>query len=124
MTGFIAHLIVYAAVNGFLVAIWAITNDPSITPENIGEPGWVSRYDFWPIWPTTDRTPAWRWLVPRYRALIDASASTDSGRTLDGPLPKRPSTGSRCDGMRMSGVFTRVTIAGSPSPSESPGPRP
>src|SRR5215207_10396740 len=43
--------------------------------------------------PTTERTGAWRWLVPRKVGAAAARAATASCRTLDGPLPKRPSRG-------------------------------
>src|SRR3954463_15828767 len=55
---------------------------------------------------TMNRTVAWRWLVPRNSPASAASASTASGRTLDGPHPKRPSDGSRSAGMRMSGLIS------------------
>jgi class 3 adenylate cyclase len=63
MAGFIAHFIVYAAVNGLLVGIWALTNDGGTANEldrvmNDGmfragrlRDGWVDQNDFWPIWP-------------------------------------------------------------------------
>ena len=51
--------------------------------------------------PTTTDTGAWRWLVPRYEpAHARPGAATASGRTFDGPEPKRPSPGSRSAGMR------------------------
>src|SRR5215217_3419152 len=48
--------------------------------------------------PTSPRTGAWRWLVPRKVGAAAARASTASWRTLDGPLPKRPSPGRRSPG--------------------------
>jgi len=60
MAGFIAHFIVYAAVNGLLVGIWALTHDTATVGEfnngfNNGDlrlgSGWVDQNDFWPIWP-------------------------------------------------------------------------
>src|SRR5215203_5851464 len=43
--------------------------------------------------PTTERTVAWRWLVPRKVGAAAARAVTASWRTLEGPLPNRPSPG-------------------------------
>ena len=54
--------------------------------------------------PTTNRTAGWRWLVPRKSRPAAASAATASGRTFDGPLPKRPSAGSRPAGMGCRGM--------------------
>src|SRR4029453_14863820 len=48
--------------------------------------------------PTSPRTGAWRWLVPRKGGGAAARASTASWRTLAGPLPKRPSPGRRSPG--------------------------
>src|SRR3954452_4719705 len=57
-----------------------------------------------------NRTVAWRWLVPRYSPAILARASTDSGRTFEGPEPNRPSPGSRSGGIVISGVGVLVTV--------------
>ncbi|BCB81145.1 hypothetical protein GCM10022251_67400 [Phytohabitans flavus] len=38
------------------------------------------------------------------------SAVTDSGRTLEGPQPKRPSAGLRSSGIRMLGVSATAAI--------------
>src|SRR5215211_5672776 len=54
--------------------------------------------------PTTDRTGAWRWLVPRKVGAAAARAATASWRTLEGPLPKRPSRGRRWPGRVGIGV--------------------
>ena len=54
--------------------------------------------------PTCDLTVFWRWLVPRYVVATSASAVICSGRTLEGPDPKRPSVGLSSAGMMMSGV--------------------
>ncbi len=51
--------------------------------------------------PTRSFTGAWRWLVPRIVPFAPAKAATCSGRTLDGPQPKRPSDGSRSPGIEM-----------------------
>ncbi len=64
------------------------------------------------IRPTTERTPFWRWLVPRYSAAASASARTASGRTFEGPHPKRPSAGRSSAGIRMS--VGEAVLTGSP----------
>lgn len=51
MTGFIAHLIVYAAVNGFLIAIWAMTGDDESVRFARERFEIRDEHDFWPIWP-------------------------------------------------------------------------
>jgi class 3 adenylate cyclase len=52
VTAFLPHLVVYAAVNGFLVAVWMLTSG---SPEELRQV-WESPVDatdvgFWPIWP-------------------------------------------------------------------------
>ena len=62
--------------------------------------------------PTADLTVDCRCEVPMNEAPVSARARRASTRTLDGPLPKRPSAGSRSSGMRMSEfwVVMRGTI--------------
>src|SRR5690606_24504935 len=57
--------------------------------------------------PTSDFTGFCRWEVPSSSALACRWASC-SGRTLDGPQPKRPSAGRRCGGITMSGTPTSL----------------
>ena len=47
-----------------------------------------------------DLTVGWRWLVPRNDPPVAASAASASGRTFDGPDPKRPSAGQQVGGER------------------------
>src|SRR4051812_21633524 len=49
--------------------------------------------------PTRFLTGACRWDVPSREGPVAASACSASGRTLDGPEPKRPSRGLRCSGI-------------------------
>src|SRR3954447_4713793 len=49
--------------------------------------------------PTRFLTGACRWDVPSREVPVAASACSASGRTLDGPEPKRPSRGLRCSGI-------------------------
>ena len=63
--------------------------------------------------PTTSLTVRWRCEVPRYVAPVAASAATASGRTFDGPEPKRPSAGLRSVGdgdVGRRGSLTRPTL--------------
>src|SRR5579862_9128323 len=60
--------------------------------------------------PTRDRTAGCRWLVPSNVVPADCSADTASGRTLEGPHPKRPSAGRRSAGIRISVRAGFVTV--------------
>ena len=57
---------------------------------------------------TWSRTVFCRCEVPRYLVPVRDSASTAAGRTLEGPLPKRPSAGLSWSGIRM--VETSATM--------------
>src|SRR5437868_5640075 len=59
--------------------------------------------------PTTDFTGFCRCEVPMYVEPDAASAASCSGRTFDGPHPKRPSAGLRSAGMAMAGFALSVT---------------
>lgn len=48
---------------------------------------------------TTLLTGFWRWLVPNTEAPTSTRDCSCSGRTLEGPQPKRPSAGLRSAGM-------------------------
>ncbi len=55
-------------------------------------------------WPTTERTPSRRWLVPR-KSWRDAPRARPPprSRTFDGPEPNRPSLGNSSGGSLMGG---------------------
>ena len=74
------------------------------------------------------RTGPWRWLVPRGPRAALSSAREAAGRILDGPLPKRPSPGSRLAGMAIVGTALAggalVRAGSAMRPVCQPGPRP
>src|SRR5262249_17799402 len=61
----------------------------------------------------------WRWDVPIRLAPAPASAASCSGRTLEGPQPKRPSAGLMSAGITMSATRPSV-LSGRGGQAQSP----